>query len=148
MGITHLCENAHFTYKILQYTCFNCTGAILAHMINVYAICLNTTNYPIFNMQYFRYCLWTSILDYFGQLVSPPCCTFLYHLHTHSNNNIIYVWRGGGVQHNEHSWGKGNNYNNELKFGFQLSPPHRYWMVPYQDTCKTITKLIFDPIQF
>ncbi len=25
MGITHLCENAHFTYKILQYTCFNCT---------------------------------------------------------------------------------------------------------------------------
>ncbi len=25
MGITHLCENAHFTYKIFQYTCFNCT---------------------------------------------------------------------------------------------------------------------------
>ncbi len=25
LGITHLCENAHFTYKILQYTCFNCT---------------------------------------------------------------------------------------------------------------------------
>ncbi len=25
MGITHLCENAHFTYKILQHTCFNCT---------------------------------------------------------------------------------------------------------------------------
>ncbi len=25
MGITHLCENAHFTYIILQYTCFNCT---------------------------------------------------------------------------------------------------------------------------
>ncbi len=25
MGITHLCENAHFIYKILQYTCFNYT---------------------------------------------------------------------------------------------------------------------------
>ncbi len=24
MGITHICENADFTYKILQYTCFNC----------------------------------------------------------------------------------------------------------------------------
>ncbi len=24
LGITHLCENAHFIYKILQYTCFNC----------------------------------------------------------------------------------------------------------------------------
>ncbi len=34
--------------------------------------CLNTTNCPIFNMQVFRYCLWTSILDCFGQLVSPP----------------------------------------------------------------------------
>ncbi len=25
LGISHLCENAHFTYKILQYTCFNYT---------------------------------------------------------------------------------------------------------------------------
>ncbi len=24
LGITHLYENAHFIYKILQYTCFNC----------------------------------------------------------------------------------------------------------------------------
>ncbi len=24
LGKTHLCENAHFIYKILQYTCFNC----------------------------------------------------------------------------------------------------------------------------
>ncbi len=48
--------------------------ATLAHMINVYEICLNTTNYPIFNMQGFRYCLWsTSILDCFGQLDNPPC---------------------------------------------------------------------------
>ncbi len=47
--------------------------ATLAHMINVYKICLNATKYPIFNMQDFRYCLWTSILDSFGELVSPPC---------------------------------------------------------------------------
>ncbi len=42
--------------------------ATLAHMINVYEICLNTTNYPIFNMQDFRYCMWTSMLDCFDQL--------------------------------------------------------------------------------
>ncbi len=47
--------------------------ATLAHMMNVYEICLNTTNYPIFNMQDFIYYLWTPILDCFGQLVSPPC---------------------------------------------------------------------------
>ncbi len=46
--------------------------ATLAYMINVYEICLNTTNCSIFNMQDFIYCLWTSILDCFGQLVSPP----------------------------------------------------------------------------
>ncbi len=39
--------------------------ATLAHMINVYEICLNTTNYPIFNMQGFIYCLWTFILKLF-----------------------------------------------------------------------------------
>ncbi len=44
--------------------------AKLPHRINVYEICLSTTNYRIFNMQDFRYCLWTSILDCFGQLVS------------------------------------------------------------------------------
>ncbi len=44
--------------------------ATLVRMINAYEKCLNTTNYPIFNMQDFRYCLWTSILDCFGQLVS------------------------------------------------------------------------------
>ncbi len=36
-----------------------------AHMINVYEICHNTTNYPIFDMQGFIYCLWTSILKLF-----------------------------------------------------------------------------------
>ncbi len=72
MGITHLCENAHFTYKIFNIP-VSIALATLAHMINVYVICLNTTNYPLFNIQHFRYCLWTSILDCFGQLVSPPC---------------------------------------------------------------------------
>ncbi len=47
--------------------------ATLAHMINVYDLCLNTTNYSIFNMQDFRYCLYTPILDCFGQLVSTSC---------------------------------------------------------------------------
>ncbi len=52
--------------------------ATLAHMINVYEICLNRRKYPIFNMQDFIYCLWTSIMDdCFGQLVSPPLVCFL-----------------------------------------------------------------------
>ncbi len=45
----------------------------LAHMLNGYEICLNRTNYPIFNMHDFIYCLCTTILDCFGQLVSPLC---------------------------------------------------------------------------
>ncbi len=44
-----------------------------AHMLNGYKICLNTTNYLIFNIQDFRYWLCCSILDCFGQLVSPLC---------------------------------------------------------------------------
>ncbi len=51
--------------------------ATLAHMINVYEICLNTTHFLIFKLQYFRYCLWTSILDCFGQLVSPPWISYI-----------------------------------------------------------------------
>ncbi len=45
--------------------------AALAHIINVYEICLNTTNYPIFNMQGFIYCLWTSILKLFWSAGIP-----------------------------------------------------------------------------
>ncbi len=45
--------------------------ATLAHMINVYAICLNTTNYPIFNMQGFIYCMRTSILKLFWSTGIP-----------------------------------------------------------------------------
>ncbi len=43
--------------------------ATLARMINVYKIYLNTTNYLIFNMQGFIYCLWTSILKLFWSAV-------------------------------------------------------------------------------
>ncbi len=70
--------------------------ATLPHMINVYEMCLNTTNYPIFNMQDFRYCPWTYILDCFGQLVSPSWLCRTPHTnnsqslytHTHNVNNV------------------------------------------------------------
>ncbi len=42
---------------------------LFAHIINGYDICLKTTQYPIVNMQDFRYWMCTSTLDYFGQLV-------------------------------------------------------------------------------
>ncbi len=45
--------------------------ATLAHMINVYEICLNTTNYTILNMQGFIYCMWTSILKLFWSAGIP-----------------------------------------------------------------------------
>ncbi len=67
--------------------------ATLAHMINVYEICLNTTNYPIFNMQDFIYYMWTSILDCFGQLESPPWNYSLYPV-THTGLCLsIYISR-------------------------------------------------------
>ncbi len=62
--------------------------ATLAHTINVYEICLNTTNYQIFNMQDFRYCLWTSILDCFGKLVSPPWHQIRFYL-----KSAMYIWK-------------------------------------------------------
>ncbi len=45
----------YFTCKILQYTSLIGLTTI-SHMLNVYEICFNTTNYLIFNMQDFRYC--------------------------------------------------------------------------------------------
>ncbi len=49
--------------------------ATLSYMINVYKICLNTTNYPIFNIcKISDIACGLSILDFFFcQLVSPPC---------------------------------------------------------------------------
>ncbi len=70
LGITNLVKT-HFSHT----KSFNIPVSIgrptLAHMLNGYEICLNKTNYPIFNMQYFRYWLCISILYCFGQLVSP-----------------------------------------------------------------------------
>ncbi len=43
-------------------------------MLNGYEIRLNTTNYPICNMQDFRYWLHISVFDYVAKVVSPPCC--------------------------------------------------------------------------
>ncbi len=45
----------------------------LAHMLNLYGICLNTTNHMIFNMRDFRYLLCTSILDCFSHVVTTLC---------------------------------------------------------------------------
>ncbi len=50
---------------------FSIALTTLAHMLNGYDICFKTMNYPIFNMQDFRYWLCTSVLDCFGQVVSP-----------------------------------------------------------------------------
>ncbi len=73
LGIPNLCQNTHFTYKIIQYTCL--IGlATLAHMINGYEICLNTKNYPFVNIQDLIYWLCTY---YFDQLVRPLCIYIL-----------------------------------------------------------------------
>ncbi len=45
--------------------------ATLSYMLYGYEICLNTTNYLIFNMQDFIYWLCTSILNCFSQIVTP-----------------------------------------------------------------------------
>ncbi len=77
MGITHLFENAHFTYKILQYTGFNCTCYTCS-----YDKCeWDMSQYnKLSNIQYarFRYFVSTFILDCFGQLVSPQYMTCCY----------------------------------------------------------------------
>ncbi len=78
--------------------------ATLAHMINVYDICLNTTNYPIFNMQDFRYCLWTSILDCFGQLVSPPWRGTVQVASAHTRGHLVVTdWCTFGHIYRDHS---------------------------------------------
>ncbi len=59
--------------------------ATLAQMINVYEICVNTTHSPIFNMQGFICCRWTSILDCFGQLASLPGYSVTY------NTNVLKI---------------------------------------------------------
>ncbi len=69
MGITHLCENAHFTYKILQYTCFNCTYYTCSYDKCVW----DMSQYnKLSDIQYARFQILPVDL-HFGQLVSPPC---------------------------------------------------------------------------
>ncbi len=63
-GITNLCQNTHFTYKLLQYTCSNWT--FYTYILTGHVICLHTTNYSIFNIQDFIYWLCISIWDCFG----------------------------------------------------------------------------------
>ncbi len=46
-------------------------------MLNGYMICLNTTNYLMFNMPDFIYWLCTSILNCFGQLAFPLCKVYI-----------------------------------------------------------------------
>ncbi len=53
------CQNTHFTYKVRQYTNFSWTYWYVKW---VWDICLNTTNYPIYYMQDFRYWLFWSVL--------------------------------------------------------------------------------------
>ncbi len=73
-------------------TCFNCTCYICS-----YDKCLRYVsiqwNYLIFNMQDFIYCLLTSILDCFGQLVSPPCIQVYYNDLCHCD----WTWPMSGI---------------------------------------------------
>ncbi len=101
--------------------------ATLAHMIDVYEICFNTTNYLIFNMQDFRYCLWSSNLDYFGQLVSPAWTLLImninvllaipcgYYFLTVLINAIVLSFNftlSGGIENEYHFIHKCATYNN------------------------------------
>ncbi len=78
--ITYLCQNIHFTYKILQYTCFNWTyyGCSWLNTIHSRARSVQTA---LSTFQYARYWLCTSIFDCFSQVVSP-----LYICATRSND--------------------------------------------------------------
>ncbi len=81
LEINSLCQNTHFTYKIIQYTCFNWTCYTCSY-VKGYEVCFNTTN-SNFQLQNFRYWYWlcTSILDCFGQLESLLCM----------NNSVIKI---------------------------------------------------------
>ncbi len=57
----------HYSIYVFQMDLLH----LLCNMLNWYEACLSTTNYPIFNMQDFRFWLRTSISDYFGRVVFP-----------------------------------------------------------------------------
>ncbi len=73
MGITHLCENAHFAYRILQYTCFNSIAlATLAHMINVYETWINAETILTIT------CCWCKIIVVLWMTPIPPLYYWYY----------------------------------------------------------------------
>ncbi len=52
LGITSLCQNTHFTYKIFQYTCFNWTYYTCSY---IKWVCDMSQLYKASNFQYARY---------------------------------------------------------------------------------------------
>ncbi len=72
LRITSLCQNTHFTYKILQYTCFNWTYYTCSYVKLI--LFVNSTNYAIFNMQDFRHRPFVSVLNCFGHVVHTVYC--------------------------------------------------------------------------
>ncbi len=71
MGKSHLCENAHFIYKILQYTCFSCI--CYTYSYNKFVWDMSQYNKPS-DIQYARFLILPVDLHFetFGQLVFPP----------------------------------------------------------------------------
>ncbi len=82
--ITNLCQNTYPGIQNPSINHFNWTCYSGLFVKWEWCICLNTTNCQICNMQGLRYCLCTSILDYFDQLVSPLC--------TDSRSHAWMVW--------------------------------------------------------
>ncbi len=95
--------------------------ATLAYMINVYEICLNTTNYPIFNMQGFIYCLWTSILKQCWSAGIPT-------MHIHQMYITIcmaqYLWKVTRVQLILYDTDNGANHVYPVSHYFYL-----FWLI-------------------
>ncbi len=85
MGITHLCENAHFTYKSFNIP-VSFALVTLAHMINVYEICLNTTNSDI---QYARFQI-LSMDVHFGLFWSASIPTMLKDGPNYSTTDVLH----------------------------------------------------------
>ncbi len=80
-------DNQFVSRHILHTKSFNMPVSYglttVAHLLNGYEVCLNTTNCLIVNMSKFRYWMCTSILDYFGSCSIPNvndvrlCCCLL-----------------------------------------------------------------------
>ncbi len=63
LGVIDLCQNKQYILNTKSFgTPVSIGLAAPAHMQNRHEVCLNTTNYVIFNMQDFRCWLYTSIV--------------------------------------------------------------------------------------